>query len=62
MRQERGFALLAALWILVALSTLSLEVSLVARQRRLAAANRLEEVQARVAADAAGPIRCSPRK
>ncbi len=52
MRQERGFALLAALWLLVALSALSLEVSLVARQRRLAAANSVEAVQARGAADA----------
>src|SRR6266487_274433 len=52
MRQERGFALLAALWLLVALSALSLEVSLLARERRLAAANTLEEMQARAAADA----------
>ena len=52
MRRERGFALIAALWLLVALSALALEVSLVARERRLAAANTLEGTQARAAADA----------
>jgi len=52
MRRERGFALIAALWLLVALSALALEVSLVARERRLAAANTLEGSQARAAADA----------
>ncbi len=52
MRRERGFALIAALWLLVALSAITLEVSLVARERRLAAANTLEAAQARAAADA----------
>ncbi len=52
MRTDRGFALIAALWLLVALSALTLEVSLVARERRLAAANTLEAAQARAAADA----------
>ena len=52
MRRERGFALIAALWLLVALSALALEVSLVARERRLAAANTIEGTQARAAAAA----------
>ncbi|HYT05182.1 MAG TPA: hypothetical protein VEM13_09940 [Gemmatimonadales bacterium] len=52
MRRERGFALIAALWLLVAISALTLEVSLVARDRRLAAANTVETAQARAAADA----------
>jgi general secretion pathway protein K len=52
MRHERGFALIAALWLVVALSALALEVSLVARERRLAAANTVEGTQGRAAADA----------
>lgn len=50
MRNERGFALVAALWLLVALSAVALHLSLRARDRRLAAANVAEETQARAAA------------
>jgi len=52
MRTERGFALIAALWLVVALSAVALQVSFVARERRLAAANTLEGTHARAAADA----------
>ena len=50
MRNERGFALVAALWLLVALSSVAIHLSLRARDRRLAAANVAEETQARAAA------------
>src|SRR4051812_29683605 len=53
MRSRRGFALMAALWLLVAISALSLELSVTARGRRLAAANTLEEAQASLAASSA---------
>jgi general secretion pathway protein K len=49
---RRGFALLASLWLMVALATLTLAVSLAARERRLAIANTLEALQARAAAEA----------
>jgi len=49
-RLVHGFALLSALWLLVALSTLALELSVVARHRRLAVANTLESVRAERAA------------
>jgi general secretion pathway protein K len=52
MRSRPGFALLAALWLLVALSVVGLEFSLQARQHRLAAANLLETGRARAAAEA----------
>lgn len=52
MRNERGFALIAALWLLVALSAVGLEFSLRARERRLAAANVREGLQAHAAAEA----------
>lgn len=39
MRARRGFALIGALWLLVALSAVGLQLSLRARDRRLAAAN-----------------------
>ncbi len=52
MRGERGFALLAALWLLVALSVVGLEFGLRARERRLAAANVLESGRANAAAEA----------
>jgi general secretion pathway protein K len=52
MRSERGFALLAALWLLVALSVVGLEFGFRARERRLSAANVLESGRARAAADA----------
>jgi len=49
-RSVRGFALLSALWLLVALSALALEVSVVARHRRLIVANTLESVRGERAA------------
>lgn len=49
---DRGFALVAALWLLVALSAVGLEFGLRARERRLAAANVLERARARAAAEA----------
>lgn len=52
MKDPRGFALLAALWLLVALSTASLALALSARSRRLAAANYAEGVRARAATQA----------
>jgi general secretion pathway protein K len=52
MRGERGFALIAALWLLVALSAVGLQFSLQARERRLSAANVLDEGRARAAAEA----------
>jgi general secretion pathway protein K len=48
--RRSGFALLSALWLLVALSTLALELSVVARHRRLVVANTLESVRAERAA------------
>ena len=47
---ERGFALVAAVWLLVVLSIVSLEFSLRAREQHLAAANAIEEERARAAA------------
>jgi len=52
MNDRRGFALLAALWLLVAISVASLALETTTRSRRLAAANLAEAVQARAAADA----------
>lgn len=52
MSDRRGFALLAALWLLVAISVASLALGTSARMRRLAAANLAEGVQARAAAHA----------
>lgn len=52
MSTRRGFALVAALWILVIVSALSLELSVGARGRRLAAANVSERAAAIAAADA----------
>ncbi|HEX6616912.1 MAG TPA: type II secretion system protein GspK [Gemmatimonadales bacterium] len=52
MRSERGFALIAALWLLVILSAVGLEFGLRARARRLAAANVLESSRAVAAAEA----------
>lgn len=50
MRHRRGFALMATVWLMVAITAVSLEVSWLARSRRLATANVLEGEQARVAA------------
>lgn len=49
---NRGFALLGALWLIVALAVVSLELGLRARELRLGAANALVAVRARAAADA----------
>ena len=48
---RRGFALMAALWLLVAISTVSLELSAIARGRRLAVLNALESARATAAAE-----------
>lgn len=52
MRSERGFALVAALWLLVALSVIGLEFSLRSHARNLAVANALEASRAAGAAAA----------
>ena len=46
---QRGFALVAALWLLVALGSVGLQAALASRARRQAAANLLDEVRARAA-------------
>jgi general secretion pathway protein K len=51
-KNSRGFALLAALWLLVAFSVASLALSAGARRWRLAAANRVEWLRAQAAANA----------
>lgn len=52
-RRASGFALLSALWLLIALATLSLELSVIARHRRLVIANTLESARAERAAESA---------
>jgi general secretion pathway protein K len=52
MTTRRGFALLAALWLLVALSVASLALGAATRSRRLAAGNLAEHVRAEAAARA----------
>ncbi len=52
MNREKGFALIAALWLVVALSSVALGFALHSRDRRLLAANRVESVRARWAAEA----------
>ena len=52
MTRRNGYALLAALWLLVALSVASLALSTLAHERRLAAANLVEHTQALSAAQA----------
>lgn len=49
MRGRDGFALVAALWLLVALGSVGLQAALASRARRQAAANLLDEVRARAA-------------
>ena len=44
-----GFALVAALWLLVALGAVGLQTALASQARRQAAANLLDEVRARAA-------------
>jgi len=47
-----GFALVAALWLLVALGAVGLQAALASKARRQAASNLLDEVRARAAANA----------
>lgn len=49
-RSRNGFVLIAALWLLVALGAVGLDVSLRSRTRRLAAANLIDDAKARAAA------------
>jgi general secretion pathway protein K len=49
---RRGFALIAALWLLVAFAAIGTGISIHARARRLSAANSLDEDRGRAAADA----------
>ncbi len=52
MRNEGGFALIAALWLIVAMSALGVELSLRARDQRLATVNAVRSVHEQAAADA----------
>jgi type II secretory pathway component PulK len=52
MKQRRGFALLAGVWLMVAIAAVGLEVSWLARTRRLTVANALDHARARAAATA----------
>lgn len=52
MTRRRGFALLASVWLMVAIAAVAFEVAWLARSRRLATANMLEAEQARAAANA----------
>jgi general secretion pathway protein K len=49
---RNGFALLGALWLVVGISSVALELGLWARSRRLAATNLVESTQSRFAAEA----------
>ncbi len=49
-RDERGFVLIAVLWLLVALTAVTLDVSIRTKVRRSAAVNMLDQRQARAAA------------
>ncbi len=51
MTTRRGFALMASVWLMVAIAAVAFEVSWLTRVRRLAAANVLEDTQARAAAE-----------
>jgi general secretion pathway protein K len=51
-RPRRGFALIAALWLLVAFTVVGATISSHARSRRLGVANSLDEERGRVAAEA----------
>ena len=48
--ERQGFALFAALWLVVAIGVVALQFSLEARERRFAAANTVEFAEARAAA------------
>ena len=50
MRNRRGFALLAAIWLVVAIAVVALQFSLDARERRLLGINTAERGQGRAAA------------
>lgn len=52
--RRRGFVLIAALWLLVALGAVGLDAALRSKERRLPAANLLDEARARQAAIAGG--------
>ncbi len=52
MRDERGFALIAALWLVVMITTVGMHMSLEAKDRRLSTANAIEFVRAKAAAEA----------
>jgi general secretion pathway protein K len=52
MGDRRGFALIAALWLMVALTAAGLGFGLLERARHLAAANTVEEARARALAEA----------
>src|SRR5438445_8203043 len=52
-RKRRGFALMAALWLVVLVGVTGYELSVRSRSRRLAVANTLEQTQAAGAAEAA---------
>jgi len=50
--RRTGFALIAALWLLIALSAVGLDAAIRSKTRRLAAANVLDQARARAAAEA----------
>lgn len=50
MRKRRGFALLAAIWLVVAIATVALQFALEARERRLLGINTAERGKGRAAA------------
>src|SRR2546423_1405748 len=50
--ERRGFALIAALWLLVGFATVGAVISVHARGRRLSAANSLDEDRGRAATEA----------
>ena len=52
LQQRKGFALLAAMWLVVAITTIALEFGLQARERRAKTINLAERVQALAAATA----------
>jgi len=52
MRDRQGFALIAALWLMVALSVVALALGLRARDRRVSAGNVQEDAEAGAAAEA----------
>ena len=59
MTTRRGFALMASVWLMVAIAAVAFEVSWLTRVRRLAAANVLEDTQARAASAVWVSLRCN---